>query len=957
MTPDEFVTRWRDTTLNERQSYQMHFADLCRLLGHDTPTGTGQDEHGLRFEFEAGVKKDGGSHGFADVFYENHFAIEYKAPGKYPDLHAAYQQLLQYREKLNNPPLLVVTDIAQWEIHTNWPNTEKRVYRFKHDEIGTLSVVRDRLHHLFYAPERLHPQRNTEEVTADAARVFQVIADNMRDWAAEPDRIAHFLTKLVFCLFAEDVNLLPVGPRGDVGIFSEIVERTRTEPQKFVYYAESLFKAMADGGEVLFANIPYFNGTLFEDVQVEDLSLEALTGLERASKLNWESVEPAIFGTLFERSLDPSKRAQLGAHYTSREDIMLIVEPVLMQPLRREWDAIQTEAAPIREKFEAALQGSNRRQIKTHGDKLLALRERMLDRLRTTTVLDPACGSGNFLYVSLQLLMDMEKTVIFHELFRDLALATPEVHPRQMYGIEKDPIAHALASIVVWIGYIQWRKTNGYAQAFADPILEALTENIVCDDAIMRYGDAGASYEPQWPTVDVIVGNPPFLGGSKIRGELGDTHYEDLTKLYKGRVPGFADLVCYWFERARTEIEAGKTKRAGLLATNSIRGGENREVLKRIKSGGDIFMAWADREWVLEGAAVRVSMVGFDGGNEDVKLLENIPVDYINPDLTATVDVTKAVRLERNRDLGFIGPQKDGPLDIPDQLAREMLRSSNPSGKPNSDVLRPYLNGSDIVRNSRDVWIIDFRSMPKERAAQYEAPFEYVTKYLKPKRANNRDRQRREKWWLMGRSGEDYRKAAARVKRQIFTPRVAKHRIFVWVSTRVFPDSAVVAIAREDDYFFGVLHSKLHEVWSLRMGTWLGKGNDPRYTPTTTFETFPFPWSPGEEDTDSPAHRAISAAAQQLDRERSAWLDMGGKHRTLTNLYNALVAYREQTDRQRDMPGGVKPEAWEFAPRLAELHDTLDRAVCDAYGWPHTILDDEEEILRRLLALNLARAA
>ena len=183
----------------------------------------------------------------------------------------------------------------------------------------------------------------------------------------------------------------------------------------------------------------------------------------------------------------------------------------------------------------------------------------------------------------------------------------------------------------------------------------------------------------------------------------------------------------------------------------------------------------------------------------------------------------------------------------------------------------------------------------------------------------------------------------------------SKHRFFVWLDIEINPENLVVVVTRDDDYFFGVLHSKLHEVWSLRMGTWLGKGNDPRYTPTTTFETFPFPWSPGSEPTDDPRYQAIAAAAHQLHTEREAWLNPVGasaavlKKRTLTNLYNALNVWRGKEKIK------VTTEAANFAPRLAELHDALDAAVCAAYGWDVAVLDDDEAILRALLALNLGR--
>lgn len=1129
MNPNQFVDKWEKVELKERASAQSHFEDVCRLVGHPLPAE--RDPRGVEFTYEYGVEKSGGGKGFADVWFDDHFAIEYKGKGKYADLGGAYQQLLRYRENLKNPPLLVVCDIENWEIHTNWPGTEKKVYRFNNRDLLNPTHL-ERVRNLFYAPERLHPRRNTEEVTADAAEVFKTITDNMRQWQAEPERIAHFMTKLVFCLFAEDVGLLPTAPHSEAGVFSEIVEQTRAEPSKFVKYARDLFTAMADGGEFMFKTIPYFNGALFEDVQVEELAYEALNQLAKAARLNWRSIEPSIFGTLFERSLDPSKRAQLGAHYTSRDDILLIVEPVLMQPLRREWAALQAEAVPLRDQFDAA---QNERAKVQSQQSLLARRDQMLTRLRTIKVLDPACGSGNFLYVALGLLLDLEKEVINHPLFAGLPSVEPGVHPRQLYGIEINPIAHALASIVVWIGYIQWRQNNGY-WGHSTPILEALHDNIRLMDAILAFDADGHPIEPDWPAVEVIVGNPPFLGGSLIRGELGDAYIEKLWALYDGRVPGFSDLVCYWFERARAEIQHGKAKRAGLLATNSIRGGVNRRVLERIKASGDIFMAWSDREWVLDGAAVRVSMVGFKGspsaqtvpsqpdgwvhtyaqpvtydkiqpavrelrneptlaektlwehirknkvggykfrrqhpinrfivdfycpearlaieldgpihdqqqgydqarqehlerlgvrvlrfknddvlenvqgaveviyealqqgnvptpnplstpaenvptpnpspthwggeqdpadedlppfpvatgkglGDGDAITLDGLPVATINPDLTGGVDITKAARLGENTGISFIGPQKDGPLDIPNELAQKILESVNPSGKGNADVLKPYLNGSDLVQISRNYWIIDYGTRSIEEASQYEAPFKYVEENLKPLRANNRDIQRRTNWWRLGRSGGDYRSAVQSLSRQIFTPRVAKHRVFVWVGVNSFPDSAVVAIARQDDYFFGVLHSKLHEVWSLRMGTSLE--DRPRYTPTTTFETFPFPFVPGQEPTADPRYQAIAAAAQQLDAERSAWLNppnVSGKslqERTLTNLYNALNVYRGVEKI------ATKKAAGDFAPRLDELHQALDAAVCAAYGWDTAILTDEEEILRRLLSLNLERA-
>ncbi len=965
MNPRRFVDKWKDTQLNETQVAQSHFLDVCSLVGVDMPGGNGITDEGEHFVFEHLVNTSSGR-GRADVFYENHFAIEYKTPDKYRDLQAAFEQLTDYKDALKNPPLLVVTDINNWEIHTNFVNTQNRPYVFHHSEIASSSEVRGWLRDMFHEPQRLHPQRHTENVTQDAAKAFRLIADNMSQWNAKPTEIAYFLTKLIFCMFAEDVRLLPtVADDNPDGIFTHIVKQSLNRPSIFKRYLQNLFAAMNDGGELMMRSIRYFNGTLFIYTNVEELLPEALEALIKAADLNWKAIEPSIFGNLFERSLDPSKRAQLGAHYTSRDDILLIIEPVLLQPLRYEWDTVQLEAEPIRKRYDSARTGRARNQAVTQ---LLALRERILARIRGITVLDPACGSGNFLYVSLQLLMDLERDIIEHHLWAGLQRATPEVHPRQMYGIEIEPIAHALASIVVWIGYIQWRTNNAYADTIREPILEELKGHIVRKDAILALDEEGEPTEPEWPAVDVIVGNPPFLGNRKMRPELGDEYVDRLVNRFRS---GFGDLtpdlVCYWHQKALDHLLQGNVKRVGLLATNSIRGGTNRTVLQNIVNRASIFNAWSNREWILDGAAVRVSMICFDNGNEGTVRLDGIPVQTIYSDLTADVDITDACMLPENENISFQAIIKRGPFDMDRSLAMSMIDADS----KNQDVLKPIANGMDVTRRPRGQWIVDFGvDTPIEVARQYVLPFKYVEDNVKPMRQKTKQAHSRDYWWLHWNPRPKMRAQLKPLGRYIATSAVAKHRLFVWLNHDTHPDHALIVAARDDDYFFGVLHSRQHETWSLRMGTSLE--DRPRYTPTTTFETFPFPWSPGSEDTAHPAHIRISAAAKQLHEERDAWLNphppqspqsIGGKpadvsenpkdalkDRTLTNLYNALQVYRGLDDMR------VKPAAGNFAPRLDELHRALDEAVCAAYGWENALLEDEEEILRRLLELNLERA-
>jgi type II restriction/modification system DNA methylase subunit YeeA len=924
LTPQQFAERWAKSTLSERSGSQQHFIDLCRMLGQPTPAEV--DSEGTFYTFEKNVRKSGGTpeeaaggKGFADVWRKGRFAWEYK--GKHRDLAAAYRQLQLYREDLENPPLLVVSDMDRYEIHTNFTGTVKRVYSFTNAEIPkpeNLEILRA----LFEDPDALRPGRTSESVTEEVAAKFAQIADGLRSRGEDPQEAARFLNKLLFCLFAEDVGLLPEK------LFTKLAERTRRDPDRFYRYATELFGAMAEGGDFLLEDIPYFDGGLFVGEEAVRLEPREISILFEAAKLDWGSVEPAIFGTLFERSLDPSRRSQLGAHYTSREDILTIVEPVLMAPLRREWDTVQEEVEALREK----LPGATGTRVRNNLLRQMEAKIRgFAEKIRRVRVLDPACGSGNFLYVSLKQLLDLEKEVSTFAGKVGLTPFFPEVSPEQLHGIELSPYAHELAQVSIWIGYLQWMVDNGFGTR-QEPILGPMT-NIVEMDAILTHDEDGNLVEPEWPEADVIVGNPPFLGGNKIRAELGDEYIGDLFELYKERVPAFADFVCYWFEKAREQIAGGKASRVGLLATNSIRGGANRRVLERIKQTGDIFFAESDRPWILEGAAVRVSMVGFDGGVDVHRVLDGVPVEKINTALTESLDLSGARVLKENLLIQFEGTKKGAAFDIPYQVAQWMLSAPpNPNGRPNSDVVRPWVNGLDITRRPRNMWVIDFGvDASLEEAALYEAPFEYVRTHVEPKYGETRKH-----WWRHERPRVEMRRALQGLPRYLATPRVAKHRLFVWLDGRTLPDSQVIAFARDDDYFFGVLQSRVHESWALRMGTWMGVGNDLRYTPTTCFETFPLPWPPGEEPQDDLLVAEIAEAARRLDDLRRNWLNPKGtteaelKKRTLTNLYNERPTW------------------------LDNLHAALDRAVFSAYGWPEEI--GGEEILQRLLDLNLARS-
>lgn len=922
LSPQEFVAKWSKAELKERSAAQEHFIDICHLVGHPTPAEL--DPKGERFTFEKGASKQKGGEGWADVWFRRHFGWEYK--GKHKDLDAAYQQLLQYREALENPWLLIVSDLERILIHTNFPNTVKRIYELSLEDI-LLPEKLEWLRLAFYDPEKLRAPETPEQVTEAAAREFARLADQLRAWGEDSPQIAHFLIRLLFCLFAEDIGLLPKD------LFTRLVERTQGNAKAYAGQLRQLFGAMTSGGWFGVDEIVYFDGGLFDDDTVLELDSTGMDILVRVSRLDWSSIEPSIIGTLFERSLDPGKRAQLGAHYTSKEDILLIVEPVLMAPLRRRWEQVQAEAKQLALKMEAAAGGA-RTKYRNDLSKLLTGFAQEISEVR---VLDPACGSGNFLYVALREMLDLEKEV--GTLAADLRLTRPfpQVSPRQLYGIEINAYAHELAQATVWIGYIQWLNENGYGQP-GEPILKPL-HNLIRMDAVLAYDGEGRAVEPEWPAADVVIGNPPFLGDKKMRSELGSKYVDDLRHLYADRLPGQSDYVCYWFEMARALIEQRQVQRAGLLATQGIRGGANRTVLERIRETSEIFWAESDRDWVLDGAAVHVSMVGFGESDGQTRVLNGQSVEKINADLTSTVDVTRAKVLDKNRLLAFQGVTKVGAFDLSEKQALEMISAGgNPNGRPNNDVILPWINGLDITRRPRNMWIIDFTGLSEDEASCYERPFEYVKSHVKPHRDKVRRKHRRENWWLFGETMPALRSELNSVSRYIVTPRVSKHRLFAWFGSTTIPDSAVVAFMRRDDYFFGLLHSKVHELWARRQGTQLREVESGfRYTPSSCFETFPFPWPPGEEPKGNPFGEAIADAARDLVEMRQAWLNPPSlseeelRKRTLTNLYN-------------------KRPTW-----LQSAHAKLDKAVLDAYGWPHDLSD--EEILERLLALNLERAA
>ncbi len=949
-----FIDKWGKASVNERAGAQSHFNDLCDLLGHQKPIEV--DPQGEWFAFEYGMRKTTGQRGYADVYKKGYFGWEYK--GKKKDLNAAYSQLQQYAPALANPPLLIVSDIERFIIHTNWNDFVSETHAIELEDLSDPDKL-NLLRYAFFEPEKLKPAKTRQQLTEEIAGKFARISERLRGRGNDAHDVAHFVNRLIFCMFAEDIELLPKR------LFTDLFNKGASDPAYIQKRLSKLFNAMNKGGEWGADDIAWFNGGLFDHDRALLLDEEEISLVYQAAQMDWSDIDPSIMGTLFERGLDPKKQSQLGAHYTDRQMIMKIVQPVIIDPMTAEWaeakDKIYRELAKA-ESYANKENTSQNAGQKTKAEKrALRVYNGFLSKLRDFKVLDLACGSGNFLYLSLNALKDIEREVtLFGEAAFHLPQHMPEIGPENIYGIEINDYAAELARVSVWIGEIQWIKKHGF-NVPANPVLRNL-KNIVCCDALMK----GDGTEFHWPKTDVVIGNPPFIGDKKMIRELGEDYSFAVRDLYKGRVSGGADFVCYWFAKAYDYMREGRLVRCGLVSTNSIRGGKNREILDRVCTDFQIFDAWPDEEWVNEGAALRVSMTSFSPKSSGKPKIRNKEVKGIRSDLSiqkaaTKFDSSKVQKLTENKGVSFIGTQKNGPFTIPYEQAKEWLELPlNPNGRPNSDVIRPWANGQDLTRRPSHTWIIDFDDRSEVEASFYEEPFSHVVENVKPTRVKVRRKNHRENWWVYGENRPAMRRQLKGFDRFIATSMVAKHRFFVWLPVSQIPENLCVVIASESDTVLGILTSKFHVLWSLKLCTWMGKGNDQRYTPSTCFETFPFPDGLNFQKDKDLQFREIVQAARDLDGFRNNWLNPPDlvrvvppilknrnyptryepvdekaaillKKRTLTNLYN-------------------ENPTW-----LQNAHRVLDDAVAAAYGWPTDLSDDE--ILENLFDLNQRRSA
>ena len=1010
-----FIAKWTASGAAERANKDAFLLELCDLLGIPRPDpATGDPDRDLYvFERDAFLPHEGDriTIGKIDLYRQGHFLLEAKqgseegskkigaarrgTPAWNIAMRDAFGQALGYARTLADPPPFLITcDIGHcFDLYASFDGSWN--YRPFPDgqssriHLTDLERHADRLRAVFADPRSLDPAKHAARVTREIAAHLAELAQELEQAGHDPERVATFLMRCIFTLFAEDVGLLPEH------LFTEALEKYWIpNPPAFPGGISSLWKAMNDGTSFGFlSKLLRFNGGLFADQQALPLTRPQLERLHEAARGNWSDVEPAIFGTLLERALDPRERHRRGAHYTPRAYVERLVRPTIEEPLREDWKIVQAE---VRRFVEDGKIEDAKKAVRTFHR-----------RLARTRVLDPACGSGNFLYVSLDLFKRLESEVLgllsdLGETQNLLEIGGATVTPEQFRGIEVKRWAKEIAELVLWIGYLQWQvRTYGSAKAVPEPVLHDYG-NIECRDAVLAYDRKepvldekgvpvtrwdGITYKKspvtgedvpdetarvpvfryvnprkaEWPAADFIVGNPPFMGGWRIRQAQGDGYVEALWSL-SPHISEKADYVMYWWDKAADLALQGKIRQFGFITTNSISQTFQRRVLAHHLAKG-LAIKWAipDHPWVdsTSGAAVRIAMtVACDnkfaergslalivteqpGTDEAAHVTFLDKMGTINADLTIGADVTRAVPLSANDGICSPGVQLYGSGFIVEPEEAKGLGLGTTQGLER--LIRPYRNGKDITGKPRGVLVIDCYGFSEhDLQRQFPTIYQHLLTTVKPERNLNRRDSIRDKWWRFGWERPALREALAGIRHYITTPETAKHRFFVFLERGVLPDNRLTNICSEDAYLLGALSSRAHTTWALALGGTLE--DRPVYNKTNCFDCFPFPVCT------EPQKARIREIGESLDAHRKRQQELHPEL-TLTGMYNVLEKLRSGE------PLNAKEKVIHeqgLVSILKQIHDDLDAAVFDAYGWPRDLTD--EQILERLVALNAERA-
>ncbi|HEX8452079.1 MAG TPA: DNA methyltransferase [Longimicrobium sp.] len=975
----QLAEKWANVPSGELANSQSYLTELATALGVAVPMPRGS---GYEFEYTLPVIDRGGRAVTIriDLYRAEHFILEAKDTGggsaAEKVLRGAYAQAKGYAGEVPHgpPPYLLVLDVGRtllaWD---RWAGTYGGFALARRFDLATLWQRPDDIEHLraiWEKPASLDPRGRAAAVTREVAARLAELSALLEARGFEQERVARFLMRCVFTMFAEDVELLPEKP------FQTAVQQYGDNPEEFAEVMAELWKSMDEGRRFGMRKLLRFNGHFFHDAEVLPLTRDDLAVLLRAAKADWREVEPTIFGTLLTRALDAEERHRLGAEYTPREYVERVVRQTVDVPVRERWGATLAEAMRLRER--------GKKKEREAAERLL---RDFLVWLRGLRFLDPACGSGNFLYVTLHTVKRIELEVL-HEIEQITGhpeLPLEDVGPAQFHGIEVKPWAREIAELTLWIGYHQFRLTHFKGGAVPEPVLKD-TGTLELRDAVLEWDERvevpeksrldptprikhpvtgklvpdpsarlpyyeyrGARQAP-WPQADFIIGNPPYMGQARQREAFGDGYVNALREVYSD-VPDTADYVVYWWYRAALEVSSRRASRSGLITTNTITQKQNRVVIEDA-AGRGATVAWAvsNHPWIdaQGGADVRVAMtvVVRDPGeavlvevNESAEVIRELVVARLNADLSAHSDVPRAasVPIQANKGLATPGVKLHGAGFILGAAEAQRLLAA---GGGYRQVIKQYFNGRDLSARPRGVYVIDFAMMTEDEARNFPLAFEIVRDRVKPERDANPRGIRKTYWWRFGEPNQKLRAMIGGLSRYLATPETAKHRFFTFLESTESPDNKLVCIGLESAFYLGVVSGSIHVTWVLAAGGRLGVGNDPVYVKTTCFDAFPFP------DPAPDLRAKIGEVAERLDEHRKGALARDERV-TMTGMYNVVEKLRSGealTPKERDVHQiaacGV----------LRDLHDELDRLVAVAYGWPWPM--EREEILERLVALH-----
>ncbi|ANV86319.1 DNA methyltransferase [Picosynechococcus sp. PCC 7117] len=1006
----DFIQKWQNSEGNERANYQSFLNDFCEFLGvkKSPPKGSGNNSYCFDRDVKIIAPSGAATTNFIDFYKEGCFVFETKqgsnssnkGHGKRgtaayrKEMKKAFGQALKYARFVEpKPPFLITCDIGDhfrvWQdFSESWLSANGNYGTY--DSVPKIPFtdlekpeVRDFFYKIFTNPQALNPEKIAAQVTREVAADLAELAKTLEQ-TTKPQEVAQFLMRCIFTMFAEDVGLLKEQ------LFTEALrERWIPKPKDFKPQVEALWQAMNDGTSFGFhGQLLRFNGGLFAKPQAIALTTDQLKILLTAAERDWKNVEPAIFGTLLERALEKKERSKLGAHYTPRAYVERLVRPVIIEPLQEKWQLIQGEVETLLEEEEEANSASAKtKKRNAAADKLTEF----LGELRQIRVLDPACGSGNFLYVT----MDLMKTLELEVLNRlgtvmgasQLRLDFDQINPSQFLGIEINPRAAEIADLVIWIGYLQWHFRLFGSLPPVEPVLREY-KNIENRDAVLDYDGTKPAIDPktgkvrtrwggrtmkhpvtgedvpdpsdqveileyinpreaQWQQADYIVSNPPFLGNARMREYLGDGYAETLRKVYKD-VPDTVDFVMYWWHKAADLIRKDKTARFGFITTNSIRQSRLRSVVDfhfNQKTRIRLFFAIPDHPWADGEAAVRISMTGAEKKTNKLQFsqLTNLTQE-IKGDTPEDTAYSLRFTYKNTKDIfsnlqsGYDVTQSQSLLSNQDLASQGFVVGG--SGfvlkgqlldivkQLESEFIYPFSTGRDLAQNPETRYAIDVNHLTAEELpVKCPKIYQWLLESVKPERETNNDPKLRREWWKYRRANSSIRFGIKEISRYIATTRTSKHRVFQFLESSIMAESGVVMIFLDDAYWLGILSSQLHINWSIKAGGWMGAGNDPVYNHARCFYTFPFP-DPSEE-----LKQEIRELGERLDSHRKQ-VQAAHPEITITAMYNCLEKMRSGepfTDGDREFNNKA------LITTLKQIHDDLDQAVFRAYGWDDLI--------------------